>query len=125
MLHVPIVGCDVTASAVCMDKILTKQILEQHGISTAKYVAYRKGSPSLDVNDVVNQLGLPMFVKPARAGSSVGVTKVHTADEFGPALDEALKHDDHILIERAIVGRELETACREIAIDLTLVSCLY
>lgn len=110
LLHVPVIGCDVTASAVCMDKILTKQILSQHAIPTAEYVVYRKGNPIPDAQDIIDQIGLPMFVKPARSGSSMGVTKVHTADEFEAALQEALTHDDHILIERAITGRELETA---------------
>jgi len=109
LLHVPIVGCDVTSSAVCMDKILTKQILAQHNIPTAEYVEYRKGSPIPDVEEIVAKLGLPLFVKPSRAGSSMGVTKVHSVEEFGPAINAALVHDDRVLIERAIVGRELET----------------
>ena len=92
--HIPFVGCDMTASAVCMDKILTKQILEANGIKTVDFVVYRK----------------VMFVKPSRAGSSVGVTKVHDESEFTPAIEEALRHDDRVLIERAVAGREIETA---------------
>lgn len=109
LLHVPVVGCDVTASAVCMDKILTKQILVQHNIPTAEYIEYRKGSPIPDVEDVIAKLGLPLFVKPSRSGSSMGVSKVHSAEEFEPAINAALEHDNRILIERGIVGRELET----------------
>ncbi len=109
LLHVPIVGCDITASAVCMDKILTKQILSANNILTAEYVVYRKGNPMPNVEEVASKLGLPMFVKPSRSGSSVGVTKVHSADEFEPAIIAALVHDERVLIERAISGRELET----------------
>jgi len=110
LLHIPIVGCDTTASAVCMDKVLTKQILEANGIRTVEYLVYRRGGPVLSYEEVARTLGATLFVKPARAGSSVGVSKVHDESEFAPALHAALEHDDKVLIERAVVGRELETA---------------
>lgn len=110
LLHIPIVGCDTTASAVCMDKILTKQILEANGIKTAAYVVHRRGSVLPKYDEVVEQLGDMLFVKPSRSGSSVGVTKVHNKAEFIPAIHKALEHDDRVLIERAVSGRELETA---------------
>ena len=110
LLHVPIVGCDTTASAVCMDKVLTKQVLEANGIATARCVVYRAGNPMPNYQDVVAQLGEPLFVKPSRSGSSVGVSKVHDESEFLPAMTRALECDDRVLVEEAIVGRELETA---------------
>jgi len=110
LLHIPIVGCDATASAVCMDKVLTKQILEANGIKTAEYQVYRRGNPLPSYDELVKTLGVTLFVKPARSGSSVGVSKVHDESEFLPAIDAALEHDDTALIERAIIGRELETA---------------
>lgn len=110
LLHVPIVGCDTTASAVCMDKILTKQVLEANGIKTVQYHVHRKGNPLPKYEDLARDLGEVLFVKPSRAGSSVGVSKVHGKNEFIPALHAALEHDDRVLIERAVAGRELETA---------------
>ena len=110
LLHIPIVGCDTTSSAVTLDKIMTKQILESNGIKTARYVVYRKGDKKPTYADVSAELGEVLFVKPARAGSSVGVTKVHGASEFLPAIELALEHDQRVLIEQEIKGRELETA---------------
>lgn len=110
LVHVPIVGCDMTASAVCMDKILTKQILERSGIKTVDFVTYRKGEPELAYADVRAKLGDILFVKPSRAGSSVGISKVHDEAEFLLAIHAALQHDERVLIERAVSGREIETA---------------
>lgn len=110
LAHIPIVGCDTTASAVCMDKVLTKQILEANGIKTVKFVVYRRGESMPRYVDVSALLGEVLFVKPSRAGSSVGVSKVHDENEFIPAIEEALMHDDRVLIERAVTGREIETA---------------
>lgn len=108
--HIPIVGCDTTASAVCMDKVLTKQVLEANGIKTVEFVVYRKGETLPDYREVAEKLGAVLFVKPSRAGSSVGVTKVHDESEFISAVEAALAHDDRVLIERAVTGREIETA---------------
>lgn len=110
LVHVPIVGCDVMASAVCMDKALTKQVLLANGIKTAKCIIYRRGAPLLDYDHITKELGEVLFVKPSRSGSSVGVSKVTQKDDFARAMKKALEHDDTVLIEEAIVGRELETA---------------
>ena len=110
LVHVPIVGCDVTASAVCMDKALTKQVLLANGIKTAKCIIYRNGAPLPNYESVAEELGVVLFVKPSRSGSSVGVSKVTQKDDFARALKKALEYDDTVLIEEAIVGRELETA---------------
>lgn len=110
LLGVPIVGCDVTASAVCMDKAITKQILMASGIKTAKFHLHRRGENIPSYEEIAKDLGEVFFVKPARAGSSVGVSKVHGAEEYMPAVKGALQHDDRVLIEEFIDGRELELA---------------
>jgi D-alanine-D-alanine ligase len=110
LLHVPIVGCDMTSSSICMDKIATKEILMTHGITVAPYEVHRKGGDIPDFNQLSMRLGSPMFVKPARAGSSVGVSKVYSDEELIAALDLAHQHDTMALIERGISGRELEVA---------------
>ena len=110
LVHVPIAGCDVTASAVCMDKALAKQILVANGIKTAKYIVYRKGNEIPGYADVIAKLGDVVFVKPSRSGSSVGVSRVTSEAEYARAIKLALEHDSTVLIEEAITGRELETA---------------
>jgi D-alanine-D-alanine ligase len=110
LLHIPIVGCDMTASAICMDKVATKEILMTHGIAVAPYEVHYAGDETPDFNKLSMKLGCPMFVKPSRAGSSVGVSKVYTEEEFTRALSEAHSHDKTVLIERGIAGRELEVA---------------
>lgn len=110
LLHVPVVGCDMTAGAICMDKRLTKEILAANDIAVVPYVAHRTGEPLLHFSDIEQQLGMPVFVKPARAGSSVGVSKVQTAEELTVALAEAHKHDEVVLVEKGVNARELEVA---------------
>ncbi len=110
LLHIPIVGCDMTASALCMDKLATKEILAKNGLNVAPYQTHRKGDDAPDFNKLSMNLGAPMFVKPSRAGSSVGVSKVYSEEELARALELAHRHDDVALIERGITGRELEVA---------------
>jgi D-alanine-D-alanine ligase len=110
LLRIPIVGCGVEASALAMDKVNTKILLEASGIPTTPYVVYRSSDGIPDFGQLTEQLGSPLFVKPARAGSSIGVSRVQTADELAAALAEAEKHDTVVLVEKAIIGRELEVA---------------
>lgn len=110
LLHIPIVGCGVVAGSVCMDKILTKEIVSFHHIEVAPYVTCRQGEQRPDFNQLSMSLGMPLFVKPSRAGSSVGVSKVYSEEELSWALDLAFEHDCVVLIERGISGRELEVA---------------
>lgn len=110
LLHIPIVGCDMTSSALCMDKIATKEILKSYGIKTVPYERHHITDVAPDFNKLSMRLGSPIFVKPARAGSSVGVSKVHTEEELVAALHEAHKHDTVALIEAGIAGREIEVA---------------
>lgn len=110
LLHVPIVGCEVLGSAICMDKDIAKRLLIQANVPVADYVLHRSGQPAPQYDDVRGKLGDTLFVKPANQGSSVGVSRVENADEFDAAIVEALKHDHKVIIERAISGRELECA---------------
>lgn len=110
---IPYVGCGVLSSAVSMDKFFTKQIVRGLGIRQARFVpVFRRylSDPQSVIEKVENTLTYPVFVKPSNAGSSCGVTKVTKRQELIPALELAAKHDKKILVEEAIVGRELECA---------------
>jgi D-alanine-D-alanine ligase len=99
---VPYVGAGVAASAVCMDKDLCKAILRDRGIAVARNVTIRNG----DVPE--HPFSYPVFVKPARLGSSVGITKVRAGEELQPAIELARRHDDKVLIEEFVPGTEVE-----------------
>lgn len=108
LLHIPIVGCGIAASAVCIDKVITKQLLEHNGISTVPYMVHGKGEIMPSFRQLSEKLGDVLFIKPARCGSSVGINKATNDDELSVALEVAHKFDDKILIEKAISARELE-----------------
>ena len=111
LLGLPYVGNGVLASALGMDKHFTKTALEAAGVSVAPWVTVSPAQWAADNalwRGRAASLGLPVFVKPARAGSSVGVTKVTSADELDAALEVAWAEDGKALIESAIVGREIE-----------------
>ncbi len=114
LADVPYVGCGVLGSAVGMDKIAQKAMLRDAGIPVAPAVATDAVEVAGDWPGVAAHaaaLDLPLFVKPANAGSSVGVSKVKTADALRAAVDEALRHDRRVLIEAAVpAARELEIA---------------
>lgn len=109
VLGLPYVGCGVTASAVSMDKVHTKEVLSQNGVQNAKYKwFYDFEKENISFKEVTQELGLPFFVKPANSGSSVGVSRVKAEEDFEKALQEAFAADSKILIEEEIPGRELE-----------------
>lgn len=113
MSRIPYVGCGVLASAVSMDKVYTKVIVDKLGINQAKFVHIRKSdlkNMDVAVEKVEEQLAYPVFVKPSCAGSSKGVSKAHDQSELKDALLEAVKHDRNILVEETITGREVECA---------------
>jgi len=99
---VPYVGAGVAASAVCMDKDLAKAVLRARGIPVTRSVTIREGDP------IDHPFGYPVFVKPARLGSSVGISKVRAAEELEPAVAAARRHDDKVLIEEHVDGIEVE-----------------
>lgn len=115
-LEIPYAGGGVLDSALCMDKHFMKIVLESAGVPVAPWVTVARRRWEADPEGVradAAALGEPLFVKPARAGSSVGVSKVHDDSEFAPALELAFAEDDKVLIESAIVGREVEVAILE------------
>lgn len=112
LLNIPYVGNGVLASAVGMDKVVMKNLFAQAGLRQAKYVSFTKREWSKHEEtayDKVEQaLGYPCFVKPANAGSSVGITKCKQRADLKAAFVEAFKYDRKIIVEEAIVGREIE-----------------
>lgn len=115
-LEVPYAGGGVLDSALCMDKHFMKVVLESAGISVAPWVTVRRQQWERDataLRSAIEELGLPLFVKPARAGSSVGVSKVSDLSELDDALGIAFAEDDKVLVETAITGREIEVAILE------------
>ena len=113
MLDLPYVGSGATASALCMDKIFCKRLLAHAGLPTPEWVEICSDSYTEDQHGIVERglaLGLPLFVKPARLGSSVGISKVSTQSELVPAIGLAFEHGDRVLIERGIDAREIEVA---------------
>ncbi|WP_058485870.1 D-alanine--D-alanine ligase family protein [Defluviitalea phaphyphila] len=113
MARIPYVGCGVLASSISMDKVYTKIIAEKQGIDQADYVvAYKKELKEIDkvVSKIESSLDYPCFIKPSNAGSSVGITKAHNREELIKGLNLAAVHDRKILVEEAIIGREIECA---------------
>ncbi len=110
---IPYVGCGVLSSALCMDKIFTKLLVESLGIRQAAYVGVRRNELE-DIEKALRKvetaLPYPLFVKPSCAGSSKGVSKVRNRDQLKAALYKAAEEDAKVLVEECITGRELECA---------------
>ena len=108
-LDVPFVGPDVLGSAIAMDKDIAKRLFRSAGIPVASsYTLYKHDASSYTFEQIAARLGLPCFVKPANAGSSVGVNKVTNEAEYLNALQEGFRYDNKVLVEEAVVGKELE-----------------
>jgi D-alanine-D-alanine ligase len=104
LADVAYVGPGVLASALCMDKDVFKQVMHAQGIPVAQHLALRPGDP------VRNPFGYPVFVKPARLGSSVGISKVRAEPELEPAVELARRHDEKVMVEEFVAGIEIEVA---------------
>jgi D-alanine-D-alanine ligase len=109
---VPYVGAGVLASAAGMDKEFTKKLLVADGLPVGDHVVLRARQETLDPEQR-ERLGLPVFVKPSRAGSSIGVSRVTSWADLPAAIAEARRHDPKVIIEAAVVGRELECGVLE------------
>ena len=107
MAGLPYVGAGVLASAAAMDKEFAKKLLAADGLPVGDLVVLRRGTPTLTAEQR-ERLGLPVFVKPARAGSSVGITRVADWADLDAAVATARAHDPKVLVEAAVVGREVE-----------------
>jgi D-alanine-D-alanine ligase len=99
---VPYVGAGITASALCMDKDLFKSVLRDQEIPVTRNITLRRGESA------ANPFGYPVFVKPARLGSSVGISKAHDENELGRAVELAFEHDEKVLVEEFVTGTEVE-----------------
>jgi D-alanine-D-alanine ligase len=108
LADLPYVAPGVLGSAVAMDKEVSKRLLKQSGIPVVDYLVVRRGE--IDPFAIIEKLGLPVFVKPANLGSSVGISKVKRPEELEPALREAMQFDRKVIVEKAVQARELECA---------------
>lgn len=117
---IPYVGCGVLSSALCMDKVKTKEFLDLKGILQSKYYIAKKG---YDINEILNAISnfkYPLFVKPANMGSSVGITKVKNKEALKEAMDFALRYDAKLVIEEGVDARELEIAVLGFGDEITV-----
>src|SRR5579872_4140561 len=117
LANLPYVGCGVLASAIGMDKDVAKRLIQNAGIPTAPYVAIKKDRWQMNADSVCQQvietLSFPVFVKPANTGSSIGISKVKTADQLKAAIEEAFRFDVKVLVEKGLNIIELEVAVLE------------
>jgi D-alanine-D-alanine ligase len=104
----PYIGAGVLSSSLSMDKELMKRVCRERGLPVVEYAALSRAN--LDTAELCRQFGFPMFVKPANLGSSVGISKAHDCAELEAALQLAAQFDRKIIVERAIIGQELECA---------------
>ncbi|MBQ0991802.1 D-alanine--D-alanine ligase [Micromonospora sp. H61] len=111
-LNVPYVGCGILASAVGMNKVAMKRALRAEGIPVTPYVSFDAHTYRAvdDPEKLVTGLSRPLFVKPASMGSSIGISRVGEDDDLAAAVEEALRHDQLVIVEQGVVGRELECA---------------
>lgn len=103
VMHIPYTGSGVLASALAMDKFRTKLMWQAAGLPVPEYALLNAAS---DFADIEEELGLPLFVKPAREGSSIGVTKVKTPGALKAAYEEAVRHDSLVIAEKGVMGGE-------------------
>jgi len=113
MLDLPYVGCGVAAAAITMDKVVTKRLFHEAGLPTPRFevitaAEWERERIRCEARSLA--LGLPLFVKPSRLGSSVGISKVKSAETLAAAVELALEYDDLVIVEEAIIGREIEVA---------------
>ncbi len=111
---IPFVGCDMLSSAICMDKAVTNALADVSGIPQAKWRSFKafeyRNTPCELLKEAADYLGFPIFVKPANAGSSVGISKAKNIYALADAVDLAFEHDEKVVLEQGIEGMEVECA---------------
>ena len=112
---IPIVGCDARSSALCMDKDKAHKLVSLEGIAVPKAVSFRRSEAPEAIEKIKATLDFPVFVKPLRAGSSFGISKVSSPEELGEAVRIALENDTEVIAEEAIEG--FEVGCAVLGID--------
>lgn len=114
ILNVPYVGCDVTSSAITMDKVLTKMIYKANNIPTVDFISFNLNEWRLDKKNVLQKikpLNLPVIIKPARLGSSIGISKAKNQKELEFAIEVALHYDEKVIVEKAVEDLMDVTCC--------------
>ena len=106
--EIPLIGCDILSSSLCMDKYLSHKLVQSYGIKVANSILIN--GKTKDIDKEIQKLNFPLFVKPVRAGSSFGITKIENETEIEQAIKEALKYDTEIIIEENINGIEIGCA---------------
>ncbi len=107
---IPLIGCGVLSSSLCMDKYLSHKLVESYGIKVAKNIVFNNKTSKEEINKKLEELKYPLYVKPMRAGSSFGITKVEKEEEMETAIQEALKYDTEIIVEENVDGIEIGCA---------------
>lgn len=115
LMGVPLIGCGLLSSALCMDKELAHHLVEMHGIKTARSVSVTADTPKPSLLEAGTKLGYPLFVKPVCSGSSFGITKAVREEDLIPAVKEALLHDSRVILEETIDG--IEVGCAVLGTD--------
>ena len=115
LADIPFVGAGVLASAAGMDKDMMKRLFRDAGLPIGKFRVIRTGEKIPEYKELSDELGSVVFIKPANMGSSVGVSKVHKAEEYYPAVLDAFQYDTKVIIEEYISGRELECSVLGVA----------
>lgn len=122
LANIPFVGPGVLGSAICMDKAITKKLLKEAGISIADFITLKNSQIVPTFSEIISQIGLPFFIKPANLGSSVGIHKVKDETDFTKAIQDAFQYDSKVLLEKSIEGRELE--CGVLGNDMPIASAV-
>ncbi len=112
---IPVVGCNTLSSALCMDKDRAHKLVSQTGILVPKSVVFRQFNRAAGMREIAEKLSYPLFVKPVRAGSSFGITKVNRLEELENAIELASRHDFEVVVEEEIRG--FEVGCAVLGID--------
>lgn len=107
---IPVVGCNTLSSALCMDKDRAHKLVSLAGVDVPKSVTFRQSEKNTALKEIETELSYPLFVKPVRAGSSFGITKVNEQSEIGTAVELAFEHDTEVIVEEAVSGFEVGCA---------------
>jgi len=107
---IPIVGCGLLSSALCMDKARAKKLVECAGIKSSAACVIVRTDTSKEIDEKMKKLTYPVFVKPVKSGSSIGITKVYTENDLIGAIREAFEHDDEVIVEENVSGFEVGCA---------------
>jgi len=115
---IPIIGCGILASALCMDKARAKKLVEYAGIKSAAFVVIKKHDLQENNYDNLTESTFPVFVKPVKSGSSIGITKVYEKEDLIKAINKAFVHDDEVIIEENVEG--VEVGCAVLGKDMLI-----